>query len=90
MTTFEQSFEGFIFERCGQFRDSDDPVYEMASKEAANLYSELKELLGPKGQKLLFQLDAAHGTLLGLTKAHAYQTGLKEGVQLRQILGLVC
>jgi hypothetical protein len=90
--SLQGSFGKFIFERAFSIALDKgsimDPERIKASENLNKITDNLKNLLG-ENFNLILDLDDATTTIFGIDIEYAYRQGLKDGVQLRQELGLV-
>lgn len=88
--TFQEAFSDLVFKRGVEFSEniaSTDPVYIKYSDEESKLLKSIIYILGDN-KNLLFDLESTMNTLASILAEHSYKQGLKDGIQLRQELGL--
>lgn len=88
--TFHEDFYGFVFDRaqiCAGDMAEKDIRFNTLSKEEDLLTEKIKNILG-HNYKLLLEYESVFNSLTRLYTEYAYRQGLKDGVQLRQELGL--
>ena len=89
LSAFQDDFATLVFKRVGFSGNTllVDPQYIKFSKEEDRLTNEITQIIGDS--QLLFDLEEATNMIMSITAEHAYRQGLKDGIQLRQELGLV-
>ncbi len=82
------TFNEFMDERIGvgTIKVINDPEYKKASKEADELYSRIRELLGEENKGLILDYDTALGSAGCIENDYAYRQGVKDGLVFMETL----
>ncbi len=86
--TFKESFQKLIYARMDyNSRDLvDTPEYKALREREIEISNMIEELLGPENVHLLCDLDEIDGKMEALSEEHAYKSGFREAIELKQVL----
>lgn len=88
--SLEGDFNYFVqsrVESACEMEAEKDPKYQSCSKKVFGLLEKIRESLGDN-EKLALEYEMAMNELIVCSMEHSYRQGMKDGLQLKQVVGL--
>lgn len=91
MISLQESFNQFVMDRTDQIGNAmlNDSEYIRKQKEIKLLRKAISDYLPPEAKHLFMKYDDADNSLAVIETDYAYRQGLKDGIELKSIMGLV-